>query len=1055
MTFLNDIKLALKLPLMLGTVVLMTLIAMGVLGYRTARSALTEAGIEQMVIASDARLIELRAWFRQVESDLRASSANPLTINAIRDFSEAVATLGPESRATIQRLYIDDNPYSDAERYRMTRGGVVNGYTIAHSRYHDGFVAMLKEKGLHDVMLIDPAGNILYTVTKERDLGRNIHTGAGIAPALAGLVDRVTKRPAEGVRFSDFATYRVSGERPVSFAAAAIRNSHNEVLGALVFQISTSQLQSILSSKIGATLQLQSYLVGRDQRLRTDLKAGSDDEALVKARAARVLRTAFSTDRVIGAEPGIFGAPSILVASRLSLPGLDMVLIQEETDEQLLQPVVAYKQTLIVASALSLVLLSAVVFCVARGLARPLERKASTMTAIAAGDYRLPISERARKDEIGMIARALEVFRDKLAAMADLARQGAFRTAAIHASSAALVILDERMRTVFVNPALKRLLSGLPEAADFLARLDGADGEAPLLSDLSCLPADLGQTLAGRAHFPCSIEVSIGETRHWLEFNLVQMEGEGPIGYVVEWREVTVEHMNRAVLGAIDRSLATAEFDVAGRLSKCNGRMAGLLGADLPALTGLGHDRLVQGAEGQVDGKDMVWARLMSGDSVFGRFTLRAPSGDDVILDGGFSPVLDSEGVLLKVLLMGTDVTEAERSLAAADARRIALERAQADVVEALRIGLKHLSEGELTVRIDKAFDDDHETLRSDFNGAVERLGAAVASVIAHSADIASEVRTISASADELSLRSEQQAATIEETAAALDELTVSVQSAATGAAEANRFVVEARASAEASGHVVRDTVEAMSGIEQASERIALIIGVIEDIAFQTNLLALNAGVEAARAGEAGRGFAVVASEVRGLAQRSTDAAREIDGLISDAVAQVKRGTLRVGEAGRALEGIVASVAQIAVRMGEIDNSAQEQSSGLVEINRAVNQIDQATQENSLLFAETAAAGQRLRAAADVLAETAGHFRVRDVQDGRNSAAGPDAPWRDEMSRRAGGERGGSRSAAAPVWPAAQDAQPGAPARPAFAGRHADAAARIAANGSNLDWSEF
>ncbi|MEZ5769235.1 MAG: methyl-accepting chemotaxis protein [Paracoccaceae bacterium] len=102
-----------------------------------------------------------------------------------------------------------------------------------------------------------------------------------------------------------------------------------------------------------------------------------------------------------------------------------------------------------------------------------------------------------------------------------------------------------------------------------------------------------------------------------------------------------------------------------------------------------------------------------------------------------------------------------------------------------------------------------------------------------------------------------------------------------------------------------------MGEIEASSQQISKITGVIDDIAFQTNLLALNAGVEAARAGDAGRGFAVVASEVRALAQRSSDAAREINELIQASGTHVARGVDLVGRTGVALNEIADKVRQI------------------------------------------------------------------------------------------------------------------------------------------------
>jgi len=227
-----------------------------------------------------------------------------------------------------------------------------------------------------------------------------------------------------------------------------------------------------------------------------------------------------------------------------------------------------------------------------------------------------------------------------------------------------------------------------------------------------------------------------------------------------------------------------------------------------------------------------------------------------------------------------------------------------------------------------------------------------------------------------LSRRTERQAATLEETAAALDELTASVRSAAEGAGLANQVVSDAKSSAEASGVVVQEAVDAMEEIQTSSSKISRIINVIDDIAFQTNLLALNAGVEAARAGEAGRGFAVVASEVRALAQRTSDAAREINDLISTSSQHVGRGVDLVGQAGSALQQIVESVSNIAVHVSEIAVSANEQSSGLAEINTAVNQLDQVTQQNAAMFEETTAASHSLTKEAENLSETTAQFRI-------------------------------------------------------------------------------
>jgi len=317
---------------------------------------------------------------------------------------------------------------------------------------------------------------------------------------------------------------------------------------------------------------------------------------------------------------------------------------------------------------------------------------------------------------------------------------------------------------------------------------------------------------------------------------------------------------------------------------------------------------------------------------------------------------------------------------ARAEAEQKAASAQQNFVVTSVAAGLAKLSSGDLLYRLQKPFAADYETLRQDFNNAMDNLQETMRAIAGNTQGVRAGASEITQASDDLSRRTEQQAASLEQTAAALDEITATVRKSAESAREARSLVANTKVDAEKSSAVVGETVEAMRAIEGSSKQIGNIIGVIDEIAFQTNLLALNAGVEAARAGDAGRGFAVVATEVRALAQRSADAAKEIKALISASGGQVNNGVRLVGETGRALTRILEQVTQVNQVITEIAASAQEQSLGLSEVNTAVNQMDQVTQQNAAMVEQATAASHSLANEAEELAGLIGQFQIDEPQ---------------------------------------------------------------------------
>ena len=255
-------------------------------------------------------------------------------------------------------------------------------------------------------------------------------------------------------------------------------------------------------------------------------------------------------------------------------------------------------------------------------------------------------------------------------------------------------------------------------------------------------------------------------------------------------------------------------------------------------------------------------------------------------------------------------------------------------------------------------------------------LGMTVGTVRQGAEEIYRGTSEISAGNADLSSRTEEQAAAIEQTAASMEQLTATVKQNADNAHHASKLAQEASIKASDGGQMVSGVVKTMGAISTSSKKISEITAVINSIAFQTNILALNAAVEAARAGEQGPGFAVVASEVRTLASRSAQAAKEIEGLISESVRLIDLGADEVATAGKTMSTIVDAVASVTHIMQEIAAASDEQSRGITQVSQAISEMDKVTQQNASLVEEASAAAVSLEEQAARLTEAVDVFRL-------------------------------------------------------------------------------
>jgi methyl-accepting chemotaxis protein len=1024
MKSLPSLKLAVKIPLIITALSLLTAAATGALNYFGAKASVEAESRSKLESVLSNRSAALESWLKSIDEDIATQAANPTVREAIRAFRAAHAELGPDAGAHLQSWYIDRNPHPTGKKEELDVAADGSAFSAAHAGFHPYFRTFLRARGYYDIFLFDANGDVLYTVYKERDFATNVERGQWSKTDL-GEVFRAAKAAAGTGQsaFSDFRPYAPSADVPASFMAAPVLDEEGRFMGAIGFQMPIERLDSLMHNNAGLGETGETYIVGADHLMRSDFRFSKESTILKRKVDTAPIVAAFEGKSGVMSAQDYRKVPVVSAFRPIEFKGVKWAVLAEQDEAELLAPVAALRNQLFMQLAASFALLVGVGFFVGRSISKPIAALGGTMTKIAHGDFKLTVPGLKRGDELGDMAKTLDQFRADLGKAEETNRVALFKGSAFDGSSVAMMMIDRDAKVTFTNEAAQKLFAS--RKGDFAAYWPGFDPAKMVGASIDIHPNDPGrqkQILADPARLPYSSDLNIGAGKFSLSISgIFDLKGAF-VGATLEWADVTAARSNSGILAAVDRTQAVIEFTLDGQIITANANFCNAIGYALEEIVGKHHGLFVEESYRKSAEYAEFWRKLKSGESVISKFKRIRKNGAAIWIEASYNAILDGNGKPFKVVKFATDVTELELAKQSADAERAEKSAAQAQVVEGLASGLGRLAEGDLTARLDTPFAEDYEQLRANFNEATAKLEDAMKAVVLNTKGMFTGVQEISQASDDLSKRTENQAASLEETAAALDEVTATVKQTASGAATANNVVNETRSDAEASGLVVRDAVVAMGEIEKSSTQISQIIGVIDEIAFQTNLLALNAGVEAARAGDAGRGFAVVASEVRALAQRSSDAAKEIKGLISASSQHVGQGVKLVGQAGKALEQIVGRVTQVAKLVSDIAASAQEQATGLAEINTAVNQMDQVTQQNAAMVEQSTAAAHSLRQEAEELSRLVSRFKTDAVtaqQVYKKPAERQSvAEQRDRAKAFASASRGG---AARKVEPAAQE----------------------------------
>ncbi len=440
-------------PILIAGLTLISAAAAGVVAYRVAERALVEVAESKLVALREARRSVLVSTLAELKRDIELLGSSELIRVALPAFQRGFRALGDDAGATLRRHYVDRNPLpvGDRDGYLDARDG--SAWSVAHRRFHPWLRRFVREHGYQDLFMFAPDGTLLYSVFKESDfatgpvdgpwLGTGLaiafenaiaqvadapHLGerteyAGAALALRPASDR---RPAE-VGFVDFAPYAPSFGAPAGFAAIPVVDAGGVVLGVLAIELPIWQIDEDMQAGEGFGDSGQTYLVGPDGLMRSQSRFSSTSTVLSTSVDTRATRAALAGQTGAGRLLDYRGELVLSAWAPVSFLGSRWAIVAEVELSEVLAPVaeMRWAMAMAVGAVMLAVLLLGVVL--ARRLSVPVVAITRAMDELAEGEVEVEIPYRDRRDEVGEMAAAMQVFEQRTR---DLRREIKLRTEA-------------------------------------------------------------------------------------------------------------------------------------------------------------------------------------------------------------------------------------------------------------------------------------------------------------------------------------------------------------------------------------------------------------------------------------------------------------------------------------------------------------------------------------------------------------------------------------------------------------------------------------------------
>ncbi|TDQ61622.1 methyl-accepting chemotaxis protein [Maritalea mobilis] len=463
MKLLERMKIVHKIPALAIASALVVGLAVGTVSVFVGSQVITEAATEKLVATAEARKHELEGYLQAIDADLGLTAQHPYTADAIKAFDSAFQELGNGATNALQKDYIENNPNALGEKHLLDAAKGDNSYNATHAKFHPLFRDQLETRGYYDIFLFNEKGDLIYTVFKELDYATNFATGGGKwADTDLGNAFRAGIALNKGeTKFFDFKPYAPSYDAPAAFISQPVFDG-NKRIGVLAFQMPIDRINSLMDGKAGLGQTGETIVIGEDRMLRNNSTFTEENDILNSTYDSAAMAKVFDGVPVQGTEVGYRDITSLYAATALEYDGTSFAVIALQDKGEALAAIDFLSMVMFGIGFLVSALVASGAWAFSKTITTPMAKISDTMSRISNNELDLLVENQDRADEVGEMARAVEVFRDNAEKIAALDAEERERAAALAERNKAMQALQDSMGEVV----------GAAAAGDFSQRIE-------------------------------------------------------------------------------------------------------------------------------------------------------------------------------------------------------------------------------------------------------------------------------------------------------------------------------------------------------------------------------------------------------------------------------------------------------------------------------------------------------------------------------------------------------------------------------------------------------